>query len=86
MDHDEYWTKVKAEAEERINALFDGKRLTVRSIVGDGNGIDSEADAVKVLAHVLKHGDHEDVASAILSLGDWRQACHELAEHGRAGA
>lgn len=86
MNHDEYWTKVKTEAEERINALFDGKRQTVRSIVGDGNGIDSEADAVKVLTYVLRHGDNEDAASAILSFCDWRQACHELAEHGRAGA
>ena len=85
--HDEYWMMVKKEAEKQVATLLGDKRVEkVREIVGDDNGIDERADAVKVLAYILKHGNHEEVACAILSLGDWQQACHELAEHGQAGA
>lgn len=85
--HDEYWRKVRVEAENRLVSLFgDNWVEAIRDIVGDDNGIDGEADAVKVLAYILKHGNPDEVACAVISLGDWRQARHELAERGQADA
>jgi hypothetical protein len=85
MAHNEYWAKVKADAASRVCALLgDDAEEKLRKIVGDENGIDDMPDTVKVLAYILHHGDYKEVACAILSLGEWRQACHELAEHGQA--
>ncbi len=86
MNHDEYWRKVKHEAEERVHALFAGCRTRVRDIVGDGNGIDERTDAEKVLAYVMEHGEPDEAARAILALGEWTHAHHELREHGDVAA
>jgi hypothetical protein len=86
MNHDNYWEEVKCDAEKRIRSLFgDDADEQIADIVGDRNGLDDDADAKAIFAYVLKHGDSNDVACAILSVSDWRQACHELAEHGQAG-
>lgn len=85
--NNEYWMKVKEDAGKEITFLLGNKWAEkVREIVGDDNGIDERADVVKVLAYILKHGNYEQVACAILSVGDWQLACHKLAEHGQAGA
>lgn len=86
MNHDEYWRKVKEDAERRVDALFDGCRTRVREIVGDENGIDERADAEKVLAYVLEHGEPDEAARAIIALGEWMHAHHELCEHGDVAA
>ncbi len=87
MNHDNYWNEVKDDAEKRICALFGDKiDKRIADIVGDQNGLDDNEDAKRILAYVLKHGDINDVACAILSISDWRQARHELAEHGQIGA
>lgn len=87
MNHDNYWKEVKCEAEKRILAIFgDDADERIADIVGDCNGLDDDADAKAILAYILKNGDSNDVACAILSISDWRHACHELAEHGQAGA
>lgn len=86
MAHDRYWSDVKERAEARLAALFEGTRTRVRDVVGDDNGIDGFCDAKKVLAHVLRHGNCEEAACAILSAGEWVHADHELAGHGAAGA
>ncbi len=52
MNHDEYWWKVKEDAEKRVDALFDGCRTRVREIVGDENGIDERADAEDFISFV----------------------------------
>ena len=58
MNHDEYWRKVKHEAEERVHAL----------------------------AYVMEHGEPDEAARAILALGEWTHAHHELREHGDVAA
>lgn len=84
MAHDSYWKDVKTKAECRLADLFEGSHTRIRDLVGDDNGIDEVKDVKKVLAYVLRHGDCEERACAIISAGEWVHAAHELSEHGPA--
>lgn len=84
--HDSYWLKVKVEAAARIGRMFARSHVDLCDVVGDDGGVDSREDAERVLAYVLRHGDCRERACAIVSVGEWVHASHELAEHGAAGA
>lgn len=82
MSHESHWREVKRRAEERICSLFENCKLDIEEIIG--HGMDEEFsphDAKKVLKHVLKHGDCDEQACAILALGDLMHAQNELHEH-----
>ena len=87
MSHDEYWKAVWTDAHARLNHLFEGCRHKVEDIVGDDDGIDTYADAKKVLAHAWRCADtNEEKACATLSVMEALQAVHELKEHSAASA
>lgn len=75
MSHDEYWNGVMRKAERNVVSVLGEER--VNEIVGDGNGIDDDADARGCLAYALKCGTYGEAACVMLSLCDWRQARHE---------
>ena len=71
-------------AHERLHSLFSDCKTKLHDLVGDDNGVDSFADAKKVLAFVYDHrhnASHEEMACATLSVVEALQASHELKEH-----
>lgn len=86
-NHDGYWKEVWNGARARLERLWHGCSKSIDDIVGDGNFIDSYADAKKILAHALKHADScDEKACAILSVGEALHALHELSEHASEAA
>ena len=82
MNHDDYWKSVWTEAHSRLDHLMNNCEHRVSDIVGDDEGIDSYADAKKVLTHSLRCAENcEEEACAILSVGEALHALHELREH-----
>lgn len=89
--HNSHWQETWEKAHERLKHLFTESRMDINDVIGDERGVDSFADAKKVLSHVLiHHPSAEEKACAFLSVVEALMAWHELNEHGddyaRAGA
>lgn len=86
--HEQYWKAVCDAAHGRLDRLMMDCGHDVAGIVGDDDGIDSFADAKKVLSHALRCADsHDEEACAVLSVAEALFALHELREHSdQAGA
>ena len=84
MSHNDYWKSVWEKAHERLHSLFSGCKTKLHDLVDDDNGIDSYADAKKVLAFIYNRrhcATPEEMACGTLSVVEALQAVHELKEH-----